>query len=178
MKLEDFKNMVETRLKAESGNATEKSFLLEAYRVAEELKQMKQADDKEKINQEEAKTNKTDYNAVEQKRVATIFDYERMCMSFEGCDTCPLSDYNNGEKVKCDVFILNNSDKANEIILKYLAEHPAKTYRQDFLEKFPNAPTHNDGYPVVCAYNIYNDSNFTCENSCVECWDKECKEDA
>lgn len=177
MKLEDFTEMVETRLKAESGNATEKSFLLEAYRVAEELKQIKKADDKENQNQEEVKTSKADYNVVEQKQVATIFDYARVCKSFEYCKTCPLSWRNNGKNISCDGFIARHTETANEIILKYLGEHPPKTYRQDFIEKFPNASVDENGYPLARTCDIYLRRLFPCEFDCNTCWDMVCKDD-
>ncbi len=181
MKLDDFKNMVETRLKSESGNATEKSFLLEAYNIAEELKEIKQADDKEKPNQTEAKTNKADYNAVEPK-VATIFDcakiLRKFCQNEKGfiCEDCPLNSKNNGIGYSCDSFLAKYPDKANKTILKYLDEHSTKTYRQDFFEKHPNARTLDSGYPAVCVSHLYGNSNFSCENGCKKCWDKEYKD--
>lgn len=174
MKLEDFTDMVETRLKSENGNATEKSFLLEAYKFAEELKEMKQADDKENQNQAEAKTNKTERNDVEPK-VATIFDYAKFKRKYCGwgksCIDCPLFYDNNGENISCDSFITRHTEKANDIILEYIAKHPVKTYRQNFIEKFPNADISK-----LCIEAVYGKSrqelgiDNECDG-CSKCWD-------
>lgn len=182
MKLEDFKNIVETRLKSESGNATEKSFLLEAYRVAEELKQIKHTEDKENKKQEEAKTNKTEYNDVEPKRVATILDFAKFKRKYCDCGTscidCPLSFYNTNKDIDCIDFLIQYPDRANEIILEHIDEHPKRTYRQDFCEEFPNASVDENGYPLARTCDIYLRRLFHCEFDCSKCWDKECKENA
>lgn len=34
-------------------------------------------------------------------------------------------------------------------------EHPQKTYKQDFLEKFPNAQVYDSGEPLASACNVY-----------------------
>lgn len=70
---------------------------------------------------------------------ATIFDYARMCNSYNECNRCQLYHRNNKMNIKCDDFITENPDKANEIILNWCKEHPIKTRQSEFLKMFPNA---------------------------------------
>lgn len=73
------------------------------------------------------------------KVMASIKDLKRMCEMQKFCADCPLS----GEDASCmpDLF----PDNANEIVDKWVQEHPVKTYADDFFEKFP------DVQPVVHA---------------------------
>lgn len=109
-------------------------------------------------------------------RKATIYDYSRMCTSIEECYICPLSIKNNGENESCDDFLHDNTNKANEIILKWCDEHPAKTYKDDFFEKYPNTRKTDDGYPLCLKCMIYgydciiSDRNVTI-GDCKACWD-------
>ena len=70
---------------------------------------------------------------------ATIYDYARMCNSYNGCNRCQLYHRNNKMNIECDDFITENPDKANEIILNWCEEHPVKTRQSEFLKMFPNA---------------------------------------
>ena len=99
--------------------------------------------------------------------MAQIKDLKRMCTSYEICETCPF--YNNCSRP--DQF----SDNADEIVDKWVEEHPVKTYMQDFFEKFPNAHKDDDGTPKICITSIYGDE-FECpEGGCDECWNQEMK---
>lgn len=85
------------------------------------------------------------------------------CMGVS-CTTCP---FNEGDKVGC----LANDMRAIEIVEKWVKEHPAKTYKQDFLEKYPNARLTEDNFPVACLIDL-GYMNFDCEGiSCKDCWD-------
>lgn len=68
---------------------------------------------------------------------ATIYDYARVCKSYEVCDDCPLF-------LKCGALISEEPNKANEIILKWCKEHPIKTRQSEFLKMFPNAMKDED----------------------------------
>lgn len=115
------------------------------------------------------------------ERKATVYDYSRMCRSFEYCNNCPLSYYNNCEKASCEIFMRNNPDKANEEILKWCDENPVKTYKDDFFEKYPNTRKTDDGYPLSLKCIIYghdciiSDRNVTI-GDCNACWDKAMEE--
>ena len=71
---------------------------------------------------------------------ATIYDYVRMCSKYsESCEECPLNYNNTKDEAYCQDFMINNPDKANEIILKWCEEHPVETRQDRFLKMFPNA---------------------------------------
>ena len=106
--------------------------------------------------------------------MATIKDLKRMCKSFKkACNNCPLySDCCGG----CITAFPNNADK---IVDKWVEEHPAKTYMQDFFEKFPNAIKEKSGEPIPCIGPIYPEFyGKPCPaGKCFECWNQEMKEE-
>lgn len=73
------------------------------------------------------------------KKEATIDDYARMCKFYDDCKKCPIGTCNNLMGITCDYLIRTHTDKANEIILKWIKEHPIKTRQSEFLKMFPNA---------------------------------------
>lgn len=100
---------------------------------------------------------------------ATIYDYARMCKSYDRCKNCPLGFKN----AACGEAMWNNPDKANEIILKWCEEHPIKTRQSEFLEMFPKAVTNGNGRISICPKNI--DKTHECElkpNECANCMDE------
>lgn len=105
--------------------------------------------------------------------MASIKDLKRMCKTHECYTTeCPL--------YRVDKSCLPESlpDNADEIVDKWVQEHPVKTYAMDFFEKFPNASRNGNGVPKVCLNHVYGDgTHCSFFNSCTECWNKEMKED-
>ena len=104
--------------------------------------------------------------------MATIKDLKRMCKSCKkNCNDCPLDS-------KCNGCIISLPDNADEIVDKWIEEHPVKTYLQDFFEKFPNAPKGEKGTPKICPHEIYPeiDANYSCYEDCLKCWSQEMKE--
>lgn len=106
--------------------------------------------------------------------MASIKDLKRMCKEQFKCGVCPFIDLDC-----CD---LNHfPDNADEIVDKWVQEHPAKTYAMDFFEKFPNAQLDSYGAPRACVNAIYGLGD--CSKSeisgiiCRECWNQEMKED-
>ena len=102
--------------------------------------------------------------------MATIADLKRMCESVEYCENCSLR-YGCGTPASI-------SDAADEVVEKWLKEHPKKTYRDDFLEKFPDAPVDSSGFPNVCLMDIYKGADYKCKDEdygCNECWNQEYK---
>ena len=105
--------------------------------------------------------------------MAQIKDLNRMCEYYSDCEDCPL--YINCTRP--DSF-LGNTD---EIVDKWVKEHPVKTYAMDFFEKFPNAPKEDDGNPMPCILDIYGNLDIDCskndhnEIDCVDCWNQEMK---
>ena len=110
---------------------------------------------------------------------ATIYDYVRMCITENKyCRECPLSELNTNENLYCAEYLLKYPDKANEMILNWCKEHPAKTRQSEFLKMFPNARIDSDGVIGVapCAIEkgelIKNDSLCSAAhgfNNCDEC---------
>ncbi len=105
------------------------------------------------------------------KKQATIFDYARFikkyCENPRGCEGCPLTDRSRG-LLFCDDFIREHPEEANEIILKWCEEHPAKTRQDKFLEIYPNANV-RDGVVRVCPRCI--ESSRHCQFPKCECLD-------
>ena len=66
--------------------------------------------------------------------------------------------------------------KAAEIIEKWAAEHPVKTYADVFFEKFPDAPRKADGRTPMCdpcdIWEEMGDIGNTCSGCCpmAKCW--------
>lgn len=101
--------------------------------------------------------------------MASIKGLKRMCNSYEECEGCPMSDERGDCKVQyapCDI-----PDDVNEIVDKWVAEHHAKTYMQDFFEKFPNARKSRTGEPISCVEDMYS-VDFGCGDDCHACWNK------
>ena len=106
--------------------------------------------------------------------MATINGLKRMCKMQECCTAdCPLC----RENKSCLPESL--PDNADEIVDKWVAEHPVKTYAMDFFEKFPDAPRRiSTGIPVPCIRVIHLEFyNQNCSGECSECWNKEMEKD-
>ena len=107
--------------------------------------------------------------------MAEIKDLKRMCDFHSYCTKCELFKPFHS----CEVCFL--PDNVDEIVDKWVKEHPVKTYAMDFFEKFPNAPKDKDGKPETCIKKIYSDVVVSCScmaQSCAKCWDQEMKENA
>lgn len=105
--------------------------------------------------------------------MASIKDLKRMCKGYSDCDVCPL------KNSRCHDVVISLPDNADEIVDKWVQEHPVKTYADDFFEKFPNAPRDRFGAPMMCMHRVYNIDNPECgAGSCSECWNQEMKEGA
>lgn len=93
------------------------------------------------------------------------------------CYSCPCFAINNGRGETCAIFPLVYPEKAIEIVQRWSDEHPLKTYKDDFLEKFPDALLNKEGYPHCCWCNVYGINNKNCYSmSCNDCWDKPMEE--
>lgn len=102
-----------------------------------------------------------------------LTEQERLCTYFYGCHSCPLSVENNSTNFNCINFQRKFPEKAIEIVQKWSDEHPMKTYKDDFLERFPNAYRHPDGRPAICRNLTYGLKAIPCPyngKSCADCW--------
>lgn len=96
--------------------------------------------------------------------MASIKDLKRMCKSFDYCEECVL-------KRKCGS-PASIDEAVEEIVEKWVEEHPVKTYAMDFFEKFPNAQKDRNGAPMACWKHIYGGGN-DCVGNCIKCWNQE-----
>lgn len=113
--------------------------------------------------------------------MATIHDFARMCNYHKFCAGCPLK-INEWD---CDVYLAAYPNEATEIIDKWIATHPIKTYASNFYDKFPNATKNEDNRPEMCLMSVYGggcpyDDKFASDeffgkNYCKECWNREYK---
>ena len=94
---------------------------------------------------------------------ATIYDYARMCKSYDDCKICPLGCNNNRKGITCDYIVRAYPDKANEIILNWCKEHPVETRQERFLKIFPNAKPLLYICPSAMGYKV------ECPNDCDKC---------
>lgn len=105
--------------------------------------------------------------------MASIKDVKRMCKEYVNCIGCPIK---SGKFCGIHRF----PDNADEIVDKWVAEHPTKTYAMDFFEKFPDAQRKaTTGIPIPCIRVIYSEFyDKDCPvGRCSECWNREMKED-
>lgn len=86
---------------------------------------------------------------------AIIHDYARMCKFYDDCSICPLGE------TGCHMFISENPDKANEIILKWCEEHPVETRQDRFLKLYPNSLIDGDNVSHICPR--YINKQFICQ---------------
>lgn len=63
------------------------------------------------------------------------------------------------------------ADYEIETLRAWAAANPVKSYKDDFFEKFPNAPRANSGRPLVCTSTIYGLKPCPGSGDCHKCWD-------
>ena len=102
---------------------------------------------------------------------ATIYDFARMCNNFNfDCSECPLHLSGRGMCYDCGEFIIDLTDKANEIILNWCKEHPATTRQSELLEMFPNVALVDCEFINICPKDIDIQYGADCNNqSCRDC---------
>lgn len=111
-------------------------------------------------------------------------EWSRMCESMgEDEDACEKCLGKKLKKFTCCAYEISDDDTdiiINEIE-KWSKEHPRKTYKDVFLEKFPQAPLSKYEIPRACVTMIFGDTHFRnekgdcIEKCCIDCWDREYK---
>ena len=112
------------------------------------------------------------------KTINFFSELRRLCDSRATCEAtardkqCPLYDFCGHPHSRV---CANDAIMAMEALQKLSNEHPAKTYAQDFFEKFPKAQSKSDGTPFVCRKRIYGGIRSTLEDcdytgACYRCW--------
>ena len=100
-----------------------------------------------------------------------IMTRNRMCEANGTCSSCPI----NRHSIRCDCVGISESKlkEMMEIVEQWGKEHPVKTYKDDFLEKFPNAVIAGN----ICRYHVYKTGGcdgFT--GDCELCWNEPIEE--
>lgn len=110
--------------------------------------------------------------------MADLKDFVRMCKSNQNggyCKTtCPF--FYCREDDNCILYIAYCTEESEAIIDKWCADHPVKTYKDDFFEKFPKAYKIEDNMPCDCVNSFYG-TDFHCDKSCKDCWNQVYKEE-
>lgn len=103
--------------------------------------------------------NKENFTLSKETTVREILDYARSyCKELPDCDEQDRLCFNCKLAPICGSFV-------DEWTFP-------KTYKEDFLEKFPNARTTKDNIPIVCRENVYGGILVVCCNNCLECWNQ------
>lgn len=93
-----------------------------------------------------------------------------MCIQFSDCSGCPLA--NNKYNLDCNMYEKDYPDEAIADVKAWYTN--SSTYKDDFFDKFPNAPKTSDGYPLMNPCLIYPEIK-RCKNDCDlknsnDCW--------
>lgn len=57
-----------------------------------------------------------------------------------------------------------------QFVEQWSKDHPQKTRKKDFLERYPNAPIEVDGTPKACCENLGYCKDCNAEVDCINCW--------
>ena len=88
-----------------------------------------------------------------------------------GCDNCLLGVASDLLDVACVDFEQLKPDEAEKIVEEWAKAHPQKTRKQDFFEKYPNAPRSSNGYPTFCCKEV-GYCKECIVGKCHKCWDE------
>jgi hypothetical protein len=122
------------------------------------------------LEKEPATAKNTEMTALEYLK-----EYYRMCDSTgkSSCTGC-LMNIRKGN-MACWDFRKKYPEQAISIVQQWHKNHPKKTIKDDFFEKFPNANKLCDGIPDACAAKLGYVSECpyqNCEDFCKECWNE------
>lgn len=113
--------------------------------------------------------------------VPTFFkEYDRMCSYHRnGCDCggCPLIRFIEDQRGTCLEICKRYPKKSVAIVEQWAKEHPVRTYKSVFLEKFPDAKIEKNGVPYPCIIYLFGEKvrPRACGN-CTYCWNREVEE--
>ncbi len=103
-----------------------------------------------------------------------LMERKRMCeLNISNCWKCPA------KGLGCTLVPSAYSEYDHKNLLnavkKWSDEYPVKTYKDDFLEKFPKAPLNGYGIPLACRKCVYE--NYDCQGiECGKCWNEPMKD--
>lgn len=129
-----------------------------------------QAKYNEGLQKEPAAAKNTEMTALEYLK-----EKARMCDSAGDCSCTGCLIHIRKGTMMCVDFQQKCPEQAISAVQQWSKEHPIKTIKDDFFEKFPNANKLCDGIPDVCAAKLGYVSECTyqnCEDCCKECWNR------
>ena len=93
------------------------------------------------------------------------------------CEECRLGTWNNGKECSCSDLEHQYPEVCVAIVQQWSEDCPQKTYKDVFLEAFPNARLSPGGEPSGCLDNlgILTVTNCSKFKSCLECWNQAVK---
>ena len=103
--------------------------------------------------------------------VKFLEEWKRMCDVTE-CAQCGAKYYCLYSNGNAPYKMMAHNDFV-KTVCDWSESHPRKTRLQDFLEKYPNAPLNNDGFPdSTCPFHLGYEPESCDGKHCVECWNK------
>ena len=103
------------------------------------------------------------------------------------CKDCIINDLYMKDRHGCIGAVTKYSKEAITLIQNWSDAHPVKTRLDDLLEKYPNVPLNENGYPSICpqtlGYCVCTGSiclvhQITCDEAFKKCWDEPLEENA
>lgn len=70
------------------------------------------------------------------------------------CAECAIKNLYNRDKRSCADAIMRYPEEAITLVQNWSDAHPVKTRLDDLLEKYPNVPLNEYGYPSICPENL------------------------
>lgn len=102
-----------------------------------------------------------------------LVDLNCMCHSYDWCTHCDLFDRGicDGHPSEISLYRIQ---ELSDIVSKWAAQHQAKTYLSEFLERYPNAPLTDNGIPsMLCPGDLgYDNLSDCCPDFCTQCWNQ------
>jgi hypothetical protein len=99
-----------------------------------------------------------------------IEERSRMCKLFSpGCEGCRI-DEAKPVMSECVLWMIENPEKAVEIVERWSQEHPPKTRQDVFLEQWPNAVIYEDGVLDIAPCRVDRPATGRCDGTtCGDC---------
>ena len=105
----------------------------------------------------------------------------RMCKKYGICQRCPAFEFYKDGCILYSGFNperINDLETAISLLEQWAKENPEKTRLQDFVERNPNAPLTEAGYPMMYPKHMGYCKTMDCtrcehlyKNQLTECWD-------
>lgn len=76
----------------------------------------------------------------------------------------------------CTVYIFDHPEESVKIVERWLKDNPPTTYKDDLLEKYPNALMYSTGSPMLCLKIVYGEDAAPSDCGdipCNDCWGRE-----